>query len=47
MAIGSLNTANIVPGMLAPKIKTNEDNQEKGTDANKAKSSKDKLEKLF
>ena len=38
--IGSIATANIIPPMLAPKIKTVEENQEEGTDANKAKLSK-------
>ena len=38
--IGSVSAANIVPPMLLPKIKTNEDNQENGTDTNKVKLSK-------
>ena len=33
--------------MLAPKVKTIEENQEEGTDANKTKLSEEKLEKLF
>ena len=47
MTIGSVSTANIVLSMLAPKIKTNEGNQGKGTDPSKAKLSEEKLEKLL
>ena len=45
--IGSVSLANIIPLMLAPIIKTNEENQEEGTDANKANLSEEKLELLF
>ena len=38
---------NVVHPMLAPNIKTVVENQEKGTDANKAKLSTKYLDKLF
>ena len=47
MTMGFVSTANIVPPLLASKIKTNEDIQEKGTDVNIAKLSEEKLQILI
>ena len=47
MTIGSVNTTNAVPPILAPKIKTNEDNQEKGPDVSKAKLSEENWKNCF
>ena len=44
---GPFNIASIIPPMLALKIKTFQENQRKGADANKAKLSEEKLQKLF
>ena len=46
-SIESVSTANIIPPMLAPKLKAVKENHEEETDANKAKLSEEKQDKSF